>query len=136
MLVSLSTTYQAQQPLLRRVVNTLGTLPVTALVTAGPAIDFDATGPDNVRVERFSAHEQVLPDTSLVITHAGMGTVMAALGHGVPRVHAEGRDQSDVAARVAHTGVGIQLSGDATEAQIAATVRDALANPGLADNAR
>ncbi|MGO9976843.1 MAG: glycosyltransferase [Solirubrobacteraceae bacterium] len=136
-LVSLSTTYQAQKPLLQRVVNALGTLPVKALVTTGPAIDFDAAAPPNVRVERYVAHELVLPDTSLVITHAGMGTVMAALAHGVPLVCMPmGRDQPDVAARVAHTGAGVQLSSDASEAQIAATVRDALANPHLADNAR
>src|SRR5262249_15248697 len=84
-LVSLSTTYQDQSDLLRRLVAAVSELPVRALITVGPALDakqFPSTA--NVNVQRFVPHSLVLPVASLVVTHAGHGTVMAALLHGVP----------------------------------------------------
>jgi MGT family glycosyltransferase len=136
-LVSFSTTYQAQRPLLERVLEALASLPVRALLTTGPAVELDGHVPSNVRVERWIDHREVLPETSLVITHGGMGTVMASLAHGVPLVCLPmGRDQPDVTARVTHSGAGVRVAPKASATQIAAAVRGALGNADLARNAR
>jgi MGT family glycosyltransferase len=131
-LVAFSTTYQAQDELLRRVIAAVGTLPVRALVTTGPALDLEETMPANVEISAWIPHADVLPRIALVVTHAGMGTVMASLAHGVPLVCIPmGRDQNDVAARVVHAGAGLRLGRDADEATIAAAVREALTDPAL-----
>jgi UDP:flavonoid glycosyltransferase YjiC (YdhE family) len=136
-LVSFSTTYQAQLPLLQRVVDALASLPVHAVVTTGPAVELDAPVPANVQVERWIDHRELLPKASLVITHGGMGTVMTSLAHGVPLVCLPmGRDQPDVAARVTHSGAGVRVPPKASARQIAQAVRGALANPSLTRNAR
>ena len=136
-LVSFSTTYQAQEPVLAKVAAALGTLPVRALVSTGPAVRLDGPLPGNVEVTTWIPHTEVLPGASLVVTHAGMGTVMTSLAHGVPLVCLPmGRDQAENAARVVHAGAGLRLSPKAGQAAIAAAVRDALATPALAGNAR
>jgi MGT family glycosyltransferase len=136
-LVSLSTSYQAQEDVLHRVVAALGTLPVRALVTTGPAVSPPADRPGNVEVSAWTAHEDVLPRAALVITHAGMGTVMAAMAHGVPMLCLPmGRDQDGNAARAARLGLARVLPPDSSAASIAAAVREALADAVLRDNAR
>lgn len=135
-LVSLSTSYQAQEDALRRVIAALGTLPVRALVTTGPAVGVDGDLPGNVEVSAWTPHADVLPDTALVITHAGMGTVMAAMAHGVPMLCLPmGRDQDGNAARVERLGLGRVLRADSSAADIANAVRGALADPVLRRNA-
>ena len=135
-LVSLSTTYQAQEDVLRRVIAALGTLPVRALVTTGPAVSVGGDLPGNVEVSAWTPHADVLPDTALVITHAGMGTVMTAMAHGVPMLCLPmGRDQDGNAARVERLGLGRVLRADSGAADIAAAVRGALADPVLRRNA-
>jgi UDP:flavonoid glycosyltransferase YjiC (YdhE family) len=65
-----------------------------------------------------------LPQAALVVCHAGLGTVMAALSHGVPLVCLPmGRDQGNNAQRVASLGAGRTLAGDASRGEI----RDAVA---------
>ena len=105
-LVSLSTTTQGQDPMVRRVVRALGGMDVRGLVTTGPS--FDAAGiaaPDNVTIVASAPHSAVLPRADAVITHAGHGTVIKALANGVPLLCLPvGRDQPDTAARVAACG--------------------------------
>jgi UDP:flavonoid glycosyltransferase YjiC (YdhE family) len=114
----------------------LGTLPVRALVTTGPALELNGATPANVEVRSFVPHAEVLPDTDLVVTHAGMGSVLVSLAHGVPLVCLPmGRDQLDVAARVVHARAGLRVSPKASKAKIAAAVGDALADHTLAVNA-
>jgi UDP:flavonoid glycosyltransferase YjiC (YdhE family) len=51
-----------------------------------------------------------MPDSALIITHAGHGTVIRAMAAGVPLVCIPlGRDQYDVAARVVWHGAGLKL---------------------------
>jgi len=136
-LVSLSTAYQAQEGVLLRVIAALGALPVRGLVTTGPAVSLDVDLPDNVEVSAWIPHADVLPCAALVITHAGMGTVMTTMAHGVPMLCLPmGRDQHGNAARVAQLGAGRVLAADASPAEIAAAVRDALADPALRHNAQ
>jgi UDP:flavonoid glycosyltransferase YjiC (YdhE family) len=135
-LASFSTTYQAQEGLLRRTVQALGTVEVRALVTTGPAVRLDIDPPGNVEVRDWVPHADVLPHAALVITHAGLGTVMAALAHGVPLLCLPmGRDQDGNADRVEHLGAGHVLPSSAGAAQIAAAVSAALTDPTLKSNA-
>lgn len=136
--VSLSTSDQAQLPVLRRLVEALDGLPVRALVTTGPTLDpDDLPGARNVRVERFVPHDVVLPQADLVVTHAGHGTVMAAAAAGVPLVCLPmGRDQPAVAERVARRGFGIALEPDASADAMRAAIRRVLGDPGYRRAAR
>ena len=108
-LVALSTTCQHQEDVLRRIAAALAMLPLEAVITAGPAVDMRAIDPaQNVAVFRYIAHRTILPDCALVVTHAGLGAVMAALAHGVPLLCMPmGRDQHDNAALVAACGAGV-----------------------------
>jgi MGT family glycosyltransferase len=124
--VGLSTTHQAHDRLLARIVDALGTLPVRALVTAGGAT-VPSSVPDNIHVARFVPHSWVLPEAAVVVTHAGLGTVHAALAHGVPLVCLPiGRDQPDNAARVEWHGAGLRRSPRSSASAIRAAVETVL----------
>jgi len=134
--VGLSTTYQAHDQVLERIVEALGTLPVRALVTTGGAT-LRSTPPANVHVAGFVPHAQVLPEAAVVVTHAGLGTVHAALAHGLPLVCLPiGRDQPDNAARVEWHGVGRRLSPKSAPAAIRAAIVEVLREPAFAVSAR
>lgn len=116
-LVSLSTSDQSQEGVLQRIIDALRSLRVRAVVTVGPAVDLvGLRAPEHVQLERFVPHEAVLRDADLVITHAGHGTVMAAVSAGVPLVCVPmGRDQPAVASRVEHHGLGVSVDPNASE---------------------
>lgn len=125
-LVGLSSTYQAQEDVLRRSATALGTLPVRGLLTTGPMVE-PWPGPPNVSVVAAAPHAAVLPHAAVVVTHGGHGTVMKALAAGVPLVLLPmGRDQPDNAARVLAAGAGVRLSQSASPAKIAAAIRSVL----------
>jgi len=109
LLLSFSTTFMDQGPLVQRVLAAVADLPVQALLTAGPSLDLTGISiPSNVRCADWVPHAAVLPHASLVVTHAGFGTVQAALAAGVPLVCLpSGRDQPANAARVAALGAGV-----------------------------
>ena len=134
--VGLSTTHQAHDPLLERIVAALATLPVRALVTTGSA-KLRSMPPANVHVARFVPHAHVLPQAAAVVTHAGLGTVHAALAHGLPLVCLPiGRDQPDNAARVEWHGAGLRLSPKSSPAVIRAAVERVLREEAFAASAR
>ena len=137
-LVAFSTTVQHQEAVLRRIAAALALLPLEAIITVGPAVDVGAIAPArNVAVVRYLAHRAVLPDCALVITHAGLGTVMTALAHGVPLLCLPmGREQHDNAARVAACGAGCVLTPDADVGAISHAIRAMLAAPGYRTAAR
>jgi UDP:flavonoid glycosyltransferase YjiC (YdhE family) len=129
-LVSLSTSEQGQADLLQRCVDAVARLPVNAIVTTGPSIDpASVTAGANTQVVRYMPHSEILPSASLVITHAGAGTTMAALGHGVPLLCTPmGRDQFFNAERVQTLGAGRMLMPDADSDAIALAAKDLLAD--------
>jgi MGT family glycosyltransferase len=134
--VGLSTTHQAHDPLLERIVAALATLPVRALVTTGGAT-LRSTPPDNIHVARFVPHSQVLPEATAVVTHAGLGTVHVALAHGLPLVCLPiGRDQPDNAARVEWHRAGLRLSPKSSPGAIRAAIERVLGDPTFAESAR
>ncbi len=76
-------------------------------------------------------------EADAVVTHAGHGTVMRALAHGLPILCLPmGRDQDDNAARVVASRVGLRLSPSARPARIASAVRRLLVEPQFRENAR
>jgi UDP:flavonoid glycosyltransferase YjiC (YdhE family) len=84
----------------------------------------------NVALHRYIPHRAVLPDCALVVTHAGLGAVMASLAHGVPLVCMPmGREQHDNAARVAACGAGTVLAADAAVSEIRQTIQAMLGTP-------
>jgi MGT family glycosyltransferase len=137
-LVSLSTTYQRQEAVVRRVVAALAELPVRGLVTLGPALDQrDFALPANVSAQAYIPHLLVCPQADLVVTHGGHGTVITALTFGKPLVCLPmGRDQADNAARVVYRGAGVQCSSAADVNRLRVAIRRALEEPQFREGAR
>ncbi len=137
-LVGLSSTFMDQGRAIDRIAQALGTLPVRAIITTGPAIDPAAVAaPANVTVVQSAPHSEVLEHAAAMVTHAGHGSVVKALAAGVPLVMLPfGRDQNDVAARAAHAGAGVRLKPTASAAKIAAAVRAVLDQPAYGQAAR
>ncbi|HRQ49169.1 MAG TPA: glycosyltransferase, partial [Agriterribacter sp.] len=135
--VSLSSTFQNQQETIQQCINALGQLNVRGLVTAGPAMSREEfTVPQNVTVIPNGSHAQIFPFADIVITHAGHGTVMRALRHGVPLLCLPmGRDQDDNAAKVAYRKAGIRLGKNAGAAKIKNAVSAILGDKSFKDNA-
>jgi MGT family glycosyltransferase len=66
--------------------------------------------PDNVRFASYLPFEWLLPKTDLLVTNGGYGSLNQALSFGIPIVAAGlSEDKADVNARVAWSGVGIDL---------------------------
>ncbi|KAA0117426.1 glycosyltransferase [Mycolicibacterium sp. P9-22] len=66
--------------------------------------------PENTRVADWLPYSVLMPHVDVMITNGGYGGVHYALSHGVPLVVAgETSDKAEVAARVGHTGVGVDL---------------------------
>jgi UDP:flavonoid glycosyltransferase YjiC (YdhE family) len=137
-LISLSTTYQAQEELIRRLLCVVEDLPVHVLVTLGHSLSPDQfRAPANAELVPFIPHQQILPHTALVITHGGHGTVLGALSYGVPLICIPmGRDQGDVAARVEWLGAGIKVSKKSTTRTFRSAIARILNDAGYRDRAR
>jgi MGT family glycosyltransferase len=110
-LVTCSTEYQGDELLAATVVEALKHEPVRVLLTLADAYDQAAVeAGDNVYVERFVPHGHALSVASAVVCHGGMGIVTKAASAGVPMVVVPfGRDQPEVARRVAEAGAGVVL---------------------------
>ena len=107
-------------------------------MTTGPAVDPDKIeAPPNVDIVQAAPHSRILPEASVVITHAGHGTMIKALAAGVPLVCIPmGRDQKDNTVRALQHGACVRLSVKSTPDKIAAAVADLLDDPHYAAAAR
>ena len=102
----------ANQALLATAVEGVRDLPLSLVVTVGPDNDPAGLGPqpDSVRVERYVRHDLLLPRCAAVVTHGGAGTMLAALGCGLPMLTIpQGADQYLNAEICARRGVGRTL---------------------------
>jgi MGT family glycosyltransferase len=137
-LVSFSTTYQHQEEPLQRVADALAELQVHGLMTLSDVLKPDVLSlAPNVAVCTFAPHDVLLAQASLVVTHAGLGTVMAALAHGVPLVCMPmGRDQDTNAQRVEALGAGLALPVDAGVQKIGQAITKVLQTPSYREAAR
>lgn len=106
----------------------LAHLPVRVLATTGGRATealMEAL-PGNARVREFISFGRWLPETALLITNGGYGSINYALDCGVPLIVAgTGEDKLEAAARVVAAGCGISLhTSTPTAEQIpAATMR-------------
>ena len=115
-------------------------LPLDVLVTVGRAIDPATLGPQpaNVRVERYVPQAEVLPRCAVAVVHAGSGSVVGALTHGVPLVCVPiAADQPLNAARCEAVGAGQTLDAlTVTPRDVRAAVERALQDPHMRAAAR
>jgi MGT family glycosyltransferase len=101
--------------LLRAATQGLADLPVQVVITTGrhrdPAkLNLGPIAP-NVRVERWVPHSDLFPKASVVITHGGSGTVLAALQAGLPLVVVPMQwDHLENAQRVMEAQAGLRLA--------------------------
>jgi len=94
---------------------------------------------DNVWLAPSVPHAAVLPEAAVLVTHAGHGSLTAALAHGVPLVCLPNpkSDQPHLAECIHDLGAGLALDGEtATPAEIAAAVGSVLMDPSYAAAAR
>ena len=102
--------------LFARVLAGLTELRANVIATTGDWIDPAEFGPlpAHVHVEQFVPQASVLPHSSVVVSHAGSGSLLGALAHGLPQVLIPlGADQPFNAARCEALGVARVL--DAVE---------------------
>ncbi len=137
-LVSLSSTFQNQSTSLQRIIDAVKSLDVLCLVTLGPAMEKERFRvSDNVILLPAMPHNKILPHVKVVVTHAGHGTVMRTLAHGLPLVCMPmGRDQLDNATLVSHHGAGIKLSTRARPKKISKAISQLIYNPEFKKNAQ
>ncbi len=111
---------------------------VVATTRAEPADLGLAAWPANARVAPYIPYQLLLPQVDVLVTNGGYGGVQMALGHGVPMVVAGGSEEKpEIAARVAWSGVGIDLrTGRPRARNVRRAVRRVLGDPGFADRAR
>ncbi|MGW6054440.1 glycosyltransferase [Streptomyces sp. NPDC055189] len=93
------------------------------------AAEYDVD-PEQVRLVPFAPMAALLPGVSAVITHGGVGTILAALSRGIPLIVVpQGADQFRQAERVTSAGVAVSLLPGRTSADdVADAVRQVLAS--------
>ncbi len=133
-LVAMSSTFQDHAAVIQTVLNAAAALPVRAVATLGPALAGTALDvPANAVVIDGAAHDPLMREAALVVTHCGHGTVMRALSHHRPMLCLPmGRDQNDNAARIVARGAGLRLPADADADQLRAAVAMLLDDRGFA----
>jgi len=139
-LATISSQLQDDLGLADAVLAALGRRAVRVLLTLGPGHDPSevTTVPPNARVETVVSHAAVLRTATLLVSHAGHGSVMKALWFGRPMVLVPwGRDQPGVAARAQALGVAAVVPPDlvSTDA-LGSAVDRALASDEMRDRAR
>ncbi|MGY4254889.1 UDP:flavonoid glycosyltransferase YjiC (YdhE family) [Bradyrhizobium sp. USDA 4516] len=106
---------------------------VLVVATAGgrPIEAIPGRIPSNARVASFLPFEWLLPRVNVLLTNGGYGTVNEAMSFGIPLVTAGlTEDKADVNARVAWSGVGIDLAtNEPTPEALRKAVRTVLDRP-------
>lgn len=131
--VGLGTVMNRWHGLLRRIVAEVARLDLEVVATTGPGADPADLGdqPANVHVERYIPLTTLLPHCDAVVCHAGWGTTIAALAHGLPIVAVPlGADGPRTAARCEEAGIGraVQVD-DVGTGRLADAIADVVANP-------
>ena len=135
--VSLGTTPMGEGPVLARLLEGLAREDMRVVATVGAhLVPWGGPAPANAVVTGYVRHAAVLPHASLVVCHGGLGTIAAALAHGLPVLCLPlGRDQPDNAVAVERAGAGTFLPPDATPAELALAAVSLLDAPRYAEAA-
>jgi UDP:flavonoid glycosyltransferase YjiC (YdhE family) len=121
--VTLGTIMNQAAGVFRAVIDGCRDLPVNLVVTTGPDLDPELIGPlpGSVRTAPFLPQAAVLPLCTAVVSHAGAGTMLGALCHGLPQLCLpQGTDQPSNTAALLPTGAALALQPDATTADAVA----------------
>lgn len=106
--------------------------------TGGRPLDTLPILPANVRAAEYLPYDELLPRTDVFVTNGGYGGVQYALRYGVPIVATGGKeDKAEVGARVAWSGVGVQIRRERPAAPpLRRAVRRVLTDPSYRAAAR
>jgi UDP:flavonoid glycosyltransferase YjiC (YdhE family) len=106
---------------------------VLVVATAGgrPVVAIPGAVPSNARLASYLPFEWLLPRVNVLVTNGGYGSVNQAMSFGIPLVTAGmTEDKADVNARVAWSGVGINLAtNEPTQEAMRNAVRSVLDKP-------
>jgi UDP:flavonoid glycosyltransferase YjiC (YdhE family) len=130
-LVSLSSvSFPGQERVLQNILDAVGGLPLSAVVTAGLAVPTeDLRVPANAELHAFMPHADVLPTVSMVIGHGGHATTMAALSHDLPVIvlpMAKFMDQLKIGQALEKVGAGRLLPKRSSPARIQQAIEQVL----------
>ena len=123
---TLGTVMNQAPTIFRAVIESCARLPVNAIVTTGPDFDSSLLGPVHpaVLTAPFLPQASLLPHCTAVVSHAGAGTMLGALCHGLPQLCLpQGTDQPLNAAALVPTGAALCLQPEEVTAD---AVTDAL----------
>lgn len=131
--------FNTRRAIFRAFIEGLADQPLNLIVAVGRNNDPEDLGPvpAGIRIERYIPQTLLFPRCDLVVCHAGSGTVMAALAHGLPLVLVPiGADQPQNARRCAALGLAHIVDADTLSPSVArAAVLDGLANPSYRQHA-
>lgn len=134
-LVTTSSEKQSDTKLAQTALAALSDEPVHVVATLRAGQSAEIASSPNATVCQFVPHSAVLDRAVCVVTHGGMGATQKALARGIPVcVVPFGRDQFEVARRVAVAGCGTRLPGKKLSvARLRAKVLEAMT---MSDGAR
>jgi MGT family glycosyltransferase len=107
---SLGTLQNRAQEIFQMIAEACATLPVQLVISLGGGLEPEQLGPlrGDPLVVTYAPQLEIVKRASVVITHAGINTVLESLAEGVPLVCMPlGNDQPGVASRVATRGAGV-----------------------------
>ncbi|HYI66094.1 MAG TPA: nucleotide disphospho-sugar-binding domain-containing protein [Candidatus Limnocylindrales bacterium] len=127
-LVSVSSEFQRDDALVHVALEAMRDADVEVVVTTAAHESGRFEAPPNARVTSWLSHGPLVQRAACVVCHGGMGITQKALAAGVPVcVVPFGRDQFEVAGRVAASGAGTAVFPDALEAAtLRAAIHDAM----------
>jgi UDP:flavonoid glycosyltransferase YjiC (YdhE family) len=137
--LTLGTAFNVPQ-LLAQAIDAVRDLHHNVIITTGPGVDPSSFGPvpPHIAMAAFVPQALILKHCAAVVSHTGSGTMLGALGEGLPQVCLPmGADQFSNADQIARTGAGIVVPPDARTPQtIRAAIEEVLDNPSYAAGAR
>ena len=138
-LVAPSTAQDPEHRLLRAALDGLGELPIRVLATWNRRpLGLPVSVPENTRLVEWVSYSKTMPACSLVVCHAGHGTMARAVACGCPVLAVPHvGDMAENAARADWAGVGVRLPWRLlTPATLRLAVQEALERPSLGERAR
>ncbi|MFP4410967.1 glycosyltransferase [Coleofasciculus sp.] len=132
-------TLQNQRPeIFECIAQACSTLDVQLVISLGNPQAQPINLPGNPLVVPFAPHQQLIERSQVVVTHAGMNTVLTALGCGVPLVAIPiTNEQPGIAARLALSKAGKTIRLDQLdETTLRTAIVEVLTEPSYRDNAQ